>query len=118
MIEVNPGDLNLQTLAGNATVLVDGSDMPNTLYVFGVGDTEYDYYVDPIIPNCELLVNFLQEKNFRVALDMPHRPKLRPAVGISRETREFHIDEATNLCILVLLFLNGRLEVPTTFIQE
>jgi len=112
MIEINPGDLNLQTLAGNATDLVDGSDLPNLLYVFGAREgSEYDYYLDPLIPNVEALAVFLKEHGFRLTVSMPLSPAKRPAVAISRDVRANDIEAATRLCVLVLLHLNGRLNV-------
>jgi hypothetical protein len=109
MIQVNPGDLNLQTLAGNAALAIDGSDLPNLLYVFGIGEADYDYYLDPIIENAESLAEFLRNKNFNVVVRMPYTPKQRPAVGIRRMIRAEKIDEATELAIITLLHVNNRL---------
>lgn len=111
MIQVNPGDLNLQTLAGSAALLVDGSDLPNNLYVFGTGDAEYDYYLDPIIQGADVLAEFLRAQDYHVCVDMPYNPKQRPAIGVRRAIRADRIEEATELAILVLLYINNRLSL-------
>jgi len=112
MIEVNPGDLNLQTLAGEAANILDGCDVPNLLYVFGTREgSEHDYYIDPMIPSVETLAVFLKAHGYNVTIAMPYTPGRRPAIGISRDVRADHIEEATKLCVFVLLHLNGRLSI-------
>ena len=111
MIDINPGDLNLQPLAGNAALMVHGSDLPNELYVFGIGRAEFDYYIDPTIPQVHDLVEFLKGEGYNVYADMPFHPKKRPAVGIQRSVRAEKIEDATDLCIIVLMFINGRLSL-------
>ena len=111
MIEVNPGDLNLPTLAGNLADLVGGSDLPNLLYVFGTREGSKPYCLDPMIPDVERLADFLNMHGYKVHIEMPYNPAKRPAVGISREYRADDIDGATRLCLIILLHLNGRLEI-------
>jgi hypothetical protein len=112
MIEVEPGGLNLQTLAGEAAVIIQGSDLPNLLYVFGFGDADHDYYVDPLIPGVERLVEFLIEREYDAAVGMPYHPKQRPAIGICKDVRADRIEEATELCVLALMFINNRITIP------
>lgn len=109
-IEIDPGHLNLQTLAGDAARILQDSDLPIELWVFGSGNDETDYYVDPDIPRIEVLVKHMREEmDINIVAQMPYNPRQRPALAISRRVRRDNIRDATNVTIMVDLFLNGRL---------
>jgi hypothetical protein len=43
---------------------------------------------------------------------MPYHPKQRPAIGICKDVRADRIEEATELCVLALMFINNRITIP------
>jgi hypothetical protein len=122
MILVNHEHMNLPTLGGLASEYSEGHNLEQDIYVYGVnGGTAF--YIDDQIPNAEAIVAYLNEKQITykqgsetkrlrisVVLGLPTAPSQRPAIAVSKDFREKHIDICTRVCLFVAWTMHGKIK--------
>lgn len=112
MIRINENDFGLNDLAGLALTYLDGHDLPQDLYVYGLSDQwPAATYVDPQIQNAERVAAFIATiTNEPAMVGLPTRPRVRPAIGLARRLRTPHsIEMSTRLAVLTLFAINNRI---------
>lgn len=112
-ITVNNSHYNMSTLAGLCVEYLDGHEPQTKLYVYGLGGGgTYDFYIDPLLPMCKEICNFLYSMGVTVCVGLETTPKFRPAIGVTRRAREDFIEFSAKVCTFILLCVEYGFVLP------